>query len=314
MSETNEFNSHPHEPRLSLDDQRAFDALHEAGFARQSMEAASLEDARRADAMCALLGLMCDYPVEDAQESLLDATMARIDQAEHERVARMKFDTRQERSESGRRWWRVPDFITVAAVLLIGVSVLWPMLTSFRQHSLDFACNNNMRKLGYGFGAYAADYNGSMPVAIAGPSMPWDQVRNIVNLQPLVKNNYCQVSDLTCPAHQHRDEMEMGPSYSYRWFVEPSRAKWGAGPRVTVVLGDLNPVIDPARSGIYVPPLSTSINHGGRGQNVLDQSGATMWLEDPIVGGRDNIWLPDGADHLESGEQPVDDEDVFLVH
>jgi hypothetical protein len=89
---------------------------------------------------------------------------------------------------------------------------------------------------------------------------------------------------------------------------------------VTVILGDLNPLVDAARNGWEAPPLSMSINHGGRGQNVLATDGSIIWLEQPLIGatgagGRgDNIWMPDTAPSLRPGAAPDDDTDVFLVH
>ena len=65
--------------------------------------------------------------------------------------------------------------------------------------------------------------------------------------------------------------------------------------------------------GRVLPPLSISVNHNGRGQNVLVSDGATMWLEQPIVGRNDNIWLPSGAIQLRGGEAVADDADVFLT-
>ena len=74
------------------------------------------------------------------------------------------------------------------------------------------------------------------------------------------------------------------------------------------------PLIDAAREGLVVPATSISINHGGRGQNVLRTDGAIMWLVSPVVGPSDNIWLPDGTNRLEKGIRPTEPEDVFLTH
>ena len=55
-----------------------------------------------------------------------------------------------------------------------------------------------------------------------------------------------------------------------------------------------------------------SLNHGGRGQNVLSSDGATLWLIEPVVGRSDNIWLPDGMSQLQMDVQPSDPWDTFL--
>ncbi|MCI0365486.1 MAG: hypothetical protein L0Y44_09350 [Phycisphaerales bacterium] len=303
---------------LCGEDQRALDALMDAGFDRKTAEGSARADRRRVDAVANLLGLLKDYPVEDAEPTLVHATLARIDRHEDEAAQRLSFEARLSRQGGDRAGRRiaVPNFITVAAVLLIGVSVLWPIITTMRQHSVDANCANNLRLMGYAFSNYAADNNDSMPMAIAGSSLSWDRFSNIVNLDPLVKGNYCEAGHLDCPGHAHHVAQggHGGPSYSYRWFVPGSSTGWGTGPRITVVLGDLNPVMEAARSGNFIPPLSITINHAGRGQNVLANDGATMWLEQPLISGGDNIWLPKGADRLQTGERPMDVIDVFLAH
>jgi hypothetical protein len=41
--------------------------------------------------------------------------------------------------------------------------------------------------------------------------------------------------------------------------------------------------------------------------------GSIKWLEQPIFGSNDNIWLPHGASQLRFGDQPADDADVLLT-
>lgn len=301
-----------HEPKLLPDDARLLDVLIEAGYDRAAVGPLSAAQQLRMQALSGALGLLKDYPVEDAEETLVFATLARIDRHEDEASARLRFDDKLERSAAGARGrrFRIPDFITVAAVVLIGVSVAWPLIATIRNHSIDEACANNLKYMGYAFSNYAADNGGGLPIIKAG--MPWDVLPNALNLQPLIEGHYCESGHLECPGHH--DHEHAGPSYSYRWFPAKARVGWGTTQRPMVVLGDLNPVIDPARSGIFVPPLSMSINHAGRGQNVLVSDNSVMWLEQPVVGANDNIWLPNGRQRLEIGEEPSDIGDVFLAH
>lgn len=309
---------HPiREPRLTADDQRLLDALVESDFDRNILSAVSREDSRRLDAICGTLELLRDYPVDDADETLKYATLARIDRYEEQRAARMKFEAEQARAESRSTGWRirVPDFITVAAVILIGVGVCWPVLNSVRHQSLKLACSNNLKSVAYAFDQYAADNNGSMPLAMAsigGAPLSWDRAPNTINLQPLLRGNYCQEHHLNCPGHAHRETAIFSPSYSYRQFAAHANTGWQTM-RITVVLGDLNPIVDAAHAGRFIPPLSVSLNHGGRGQFVLMSDGANKWLEQPIYGSSDNIWLPHNALQLHGGEEPADETDVFLT-
>ncbi len=304
---------------LSPADQHLLDALIDAEFDRarvaQSLGRTLTSDEHtRLTAITRMLGRLDDYPIEDAEPALMHATMARIDRHEDELALRMRFDVAMDEQAATRGFRiRIPDFITVAAVLLIGVGVLWPVLGSVRQQAMQTSCANNLKRIGYGFAQYANDNNGSLPVAMAGPMGSWESFSNAINLSPMVQGGYCEAGHLNCPGHHAHDEHEPAPSYSYRWFTPKGLIHWNTG-RVTVILGDLNPLVAPARRGWDAPPLSVSINHRGRGQNVLTTDGSVMWLEQPLVGRHDNIWMPEGGPSLRPGHAPTDDDDVFLVH
>lgn len=295
-------------PTLCPQDQRLLDALVASGFDRRALEPLSTTDRQRVDALFTTFGLLHDYPVEDADDALLDATLARIERADAEQRERMALDAERARAFSGRRRIRIPDFITVAAVLLIGVSVVWPVLSYVRNRSIDIACGDNMRQISSAFAQYAADFNGRMPVAVAGFSGPttWQSVPTIANLDLLRRYGYCDQNHMNCPGHDHP-----GPSYSYQAQDPRSPAQWDRNPRM-VLLGDRNPLIDAFYGGQFLPPLVASLNHGERGQNVLYGDGSNTWLGLPVVGHQDNIWLPAGVDRLH-GDEPVPT-DTFLVH
>lgn len=308
MSEIN--HNAPSGPQLSPEDQRLLDCLIDAGFDFDQMGPLSSTERMRVQQLQKLLGLMCDYPVDDADEALLDATMARIDRYEDQRATRMSLSPEDQPMRGGISF-RLPDFISVAAVLLIAASILWPLLASVRQQSIDRTCANNMRMVGYAFGHYAADNNGAMPMAKAGflPGASWDTMSNVVNLAPLVEGQYCSHGHLNCAGnHEHLEN-----TYSYQWQKPGTQMMWGSG-RVTIVLGDRNPLIDAARAGRILPPDTLSRDHRGRGQNVLATDGATFWLTDTVIGTRDNIWLPHGAQKLSAGATPKDKADVMLAH
>ena len=76
---------------LSPQDQRLLDALVECEFDPEALEALSAEDRQRVGALMKLLDLLNDYPVEDADDALVHATLARIDRHEEETASRMSF-------------------------------------------------------------------------------------------------------------------------------------------------------------------------------------------------------------------------------
>jgi hypothetical protein len=296
---------------LCPQDQRLLDALVDCGFDREAMEALNPDDQRRVDSLVDLFELLEDYPVEDADESLVHATLARVDRCEEQRASRMAFSEAAEAGElPGRSRFRMPDFVSVAAVILIGASVVWPLTSHLNRRSIDTGCANNMRRMGLAFDQYASDFNGAMPVAQAGMFSNWNTTRhNTVNLDPLLQGGYCDRGHLSCPGHQGH----FGESYSYQWQVPGHRMIWGVD-RVTLMLGDRNPLIDGARAGQWLPALTISLNHGGRGQNVLSTDGSWVWFVEPVFGHNDNIWLPSGVAALQGDIVPRDPADVFLAH
>ena len=299
---------------LSPQDERLLDALVDCGFDPSALEALSLDDQRRVKALLSLFELIDDYPVQDADDALVDATLARIDQYERRASAKIAVADQADVQElGGHRRIRLPDFVSIAAVILIGASIFWPVMTNLHQRNIDAGCANNLRLLGNAFGRYANDYDGAMPVASLFSS--WNTlVRNVSNLGPLVTGEYCERGDLTCPGHE--DANFIGGSYSYRWPVPKSQLTWDAGRMTMMVLADRNRLIDALyRAEVMIPALSNSLNHGGRGQNALFTGGSWVWLDQPTApgGGDDNIWLPKGASSLHDGIQQTDANDVFLA-
>jgi len=301
-------------PTLSPDDRRVLDLLVDNGFEREAIASLPSEDLERADRILDLLGQLDAPPREAASDSLINATIARIDQDERQRLERLQVSTASEFDRApGMRRIRMPDFITVAAVLLIVASVVLPVMSGVRRHSLDASCANNLRVMGTAFSTYATDYDGAMPqVSTAGFASSWDRVSNFRHVSPLVAGQYCPQGCTNCPGH----DANTGPGYAYQWQPPNRVLRLQRGRTTMILMGDRNPLIDAIRLGQIASPTSVSLNHGGRGQNVLWSDGSTAWLSDPVVHRDDIIWLPRGAAQLRQDEVPTDIDDakdVFLA-
>jgi len=279
----------------------------ECGFDERELVRLSPHDQQRVQCIESLFDLLEDYPVEDGDDSLIHATMARIDQHDEQRAARMSIDPDQS-ERRGSRLIRLPDFISVAAVMLIAMGVAWPLIGKVRAMSIETACANNLRFVGQGLSAYSMTYDNALPVSqAAGLGLSWDRARNMNNLAPLIDLGFCEEGHLNCPGHDGA-----GTSYSYQLQLPGARSMLAIG-RSRVVLGDRNPLIDAARIGLTAGPLSISPNHGARGQNLLYQDGSVMFPRLPKVG-QDNVWLPMGVITLSLGDRLTDPTDAFLVH
>lgn len=248
------------------------------------------------------------YPVEPSDDSLIDATRARIARAEREQAQRMRLDPVERLSGSGLRLRRA-DLITAAAMILVAVGVGTPILSAMRQTSFEAACANNLRVAGNALHAYASDYDNSMPV-MAGFGSLWSSRQGTDHLRLLPTLGYCDRGHLVCPGH-----CSEGPAYSYQAQAPGQRLLFGNGP-IIAILGDRNPVLDATRSGQPVNVLAGTSNHAGRGQNILCSDGVVMFLSTPLLQEKDNVWLPrnHGGPDVIPQELAPEPDDSFLVH
>lgn len=293
---------------LSPADEEALDALILARFEVADV-APSLRE--RASRMASIGTSLRDSQVV-APPDLTDRVMARIESAGEARSISIE-------TARPRRNWRIGDLVGVAAALLLGTSVVWPMVSAARMDSMKTACLSNMRTVGGGMGMYANEYRDSMPVATAGlgGGRWWDVGRegasNSRNLFTLVRKGFVKVEDLACPGNPGCRDCCVTPecedwrsldevSYSYQIMLGGHRPAWlrpGGNPSQTIVMADRSPVVLKNARGEAVSPIENSPNHQGAGQHALYSDGHVGWIGSPevTVGNGpsariDNIWLP----------------------
>lgn len=296
------------EAELSVDDQEALDAMVAAGYQTQRVSASLRPRAERIEAM---MQLVTTLPVESAGTvSLVARTHAMI------RATPMK--SSEPANVVGRvGFGRLADLFSVAAAAVLGVSVLWPVLSAWKTHSMKVNCGSNMATVAGAMGAYAGDFRAQLPMAtasLAGPTW-WDVGSgpgrsNSANLYQLPKLQYAKLSDLACPGNPAADtrcecdraqdwSCDDQVSYSYHVMFSSVKPQWGerAGSMPMVVLADKSPVVARSRMHQAVNPLENSRNHGGDGQWTLRTDGSGAWLHSPQVG-EDNIWMPAVVDRV----------------
>ncbi len=292
---------------LSPGDARLLDALVENGFERERLEGLSAADRTRVEALMSVFVLMEDDPVEDADDALVAATVLRV-RREADVAGRAKRVAGLDGVEATSRGWRIrmPDFISVAAIILIAAAVSWPVIGAIRQKAIDAGCQTNLRALAQGFELYSRDYDGKIPMGTAGYAAGlafWPDPSVLSEL------NYCESGHANCPGHQS------GGGYSRQVIGKGIEISWATAPGGMPVMGDRNPVIDARASGDPINPFrANSENHSKRGQNVLYTDNAIVWLVDPHIGQQDNIWLIEGQRIFVPGDAPTSLSDAFLVH
>lgn len=313
--------SEPHSDELSIHDQDALDALVQGGYRAAKVSGSFAERARAAESIGALLATGLS-DVASGRDERINATMAAIQQS------RMRLNpTEVVRSSRGMRW---SDLISVAAILLIGASIVWPLSASVRAQGQQTACAGNLASIAEALGLYAGNNREAMPVAAAGWG-GWESPRdarwwsvgrpgsNSANLFRLASLGYTQLGAMACggnpsavrdlpdsdPSHQFGDWNDLKEvSYSFQIRVpEPgSELAWRGQRGPAILLADRSPVVLRAVQNQVIFPLQNSPNHDGRGQNVLRSDGSIAWLDTPIDTSDDphgnNIWLPSQIEEL----------------
>ncbi|MCB9846667.1 MAG: hypothetical protein H6811_11865 [Phycisphaeraceae bacterium] len=281
-------------------DADALDALALAEFRPERVTSPLRARARRHATLADLIaGTPCPAPSTNLCDRTLD-TLRRFDEQAGERLS-------FSRQRSIRV--RLADVVSIAALILIGFSLIMPVLSSLREQARMATCQANLQAASFGLSSYALANDSSLPMATAGATgLPWwnvgqDPARsNSANLYVLPRDKYVGLQRLACAGNRLAptaiaddsatdwasiDEL----SYSFRVLFGHSRPTWGSPDRV-VILTDRSPVVRRALAGNPVDPLENSPNHLGTGQQVLRADGSVKWEITPVVEGGDNIWLP----------------------
>ena len=281
---------------LTAEDQQAVDALIDHGFDLEAACRAQPALRERIIAAHALLSRVDSYPVEAPDPALIDATLARIDRADAERSDRMRVEP--ERAVRGGRG-RWADFIAIACVALLAVSVGVPMLSQLQHRKEIDGCAANMRTLGSALATYSGDFNERPIMAGFAPDLSslasWGGYDNSRHLDVLHERGYCDRACLCCgnDRDQHGYASQVPNERMNRAWRQPAHLP---------LLADRNPLI--VRT-VFGQPVGTaienSLDHGGYGQNVLFADLAVTFEGSPILRIRlapdgnpveENIWVP----------------------
>ncbi|MFI4855293.1 MAG: hypothetical protein ACIAQF_10005 [Phycisphaerales bacterium JB065] len=317
--------------RLSRAEERALDESRPEAIGQAMLVASRLSSGSERSVDCFASG---EEPVETLRVlQLLDEPLERTESGRAARIERVLAAlpakagaTRPFRmtpptsSEVGaRRGIRFSDFIAVAAVLLVGTTILFPQLFSVRTMAEEIQCAQNMQRAGVGFSMFANEHDGQLPARdIAGEgsdSQPrvrtaqWWLVGNpnsshSANLFVLVRQDYVPLEALACPGNRraaHDDDHTLEAdwqspeqvSYSYQLFGD--RPPRFSDQGVNILLADRSPVIQQAMQGQIADATQNSLNHRERGQNILLPDLSVYFAYTPELqtrSGQDNIWIP----------------------
>ncbi|MGA1044797.1 MAG: hypothetical protein ACO38V_06050 [Phycisphaerales bacterium] len=322
MTESNE-SFEPSAVTLTEADAAAVDALIDAGFELDRVPEAMRPRAAAALAVFRRLEAVPGADADDASvDSLVDATLLRIDRHEEEQAARLSYREHTEARSVSRARLRFADFVGVAAIAILAVSIAIPLMSHVRTSRGIAACGDGMRSLGGSFAAFANDHQGNMPFAASlVPGLDFGSGRFPMSgsyrhgdqLRTLADEGYCDsAACLGCPNHP-----TPGGTYSFRVPANEAELRMDLVPAL-VIVGDRNPVIELVLGGLRVQVEMCSPEHDDRGQNVMRGDGSVVFLRDPRLKGErerpDNIWLPVAGQGGLAGEVATVEGDVFLLN
>jgi hypothetical protein len=335
---------------LIPDDEEALDALVACGMDPEQTPASLRERARVHAELARLVARgPSDHAgtISPAKADLISRTLAAV---QAHRDSELQAQPRFERARGRGRSLSLRDLVSVAAVVMIGASVIWPVAAGLRHAQRQSVCGSNLASAAGGFGMYAGVHRDALPVATAGLGglggvgnaigRWWDvgnrqATSNSANLYTLTRTGYTPLASLACPGNPNAPTGDRGPdeidwrslgevSYSYQIMFGAPPPAWRKGPN-DVILADRSPVVLRAVRGDWIDPLESSPNHLARGQHMLRADGAAIWAEKPVCEDGDNIWLPRAIEQairdvatsrklrpIEGRETPSDTHDTFL--
>lgn len=301
---------------LSPEDGVALDALlalRSQGLSTGPMPAGTGVRAQRVQEVLSVLDHSADEPVP---EGLVSRTM-RVIEDDRAEQRRLSFASA---SASGR--WRpagggIRQIATTAALLLMVISVLLPVLNNGKRDAMITQCEKNLAGLGLNLQQFAEDNSPQQTDILKehfasrkvdGSRVPPSEV----NVFVLLGKQNVSPDQVECPS-------ALDPETAYYNGQNPAG---GVPIRVLLnandhpVFADTNPLYRFTSRGLVrdtaIPGMTQSRNHDGVGQNVLISDGSVKWKVRPTVlrpsrDQEDNIWLfqrPSAGDN---------EPDVFLT-
>lgn len=321
-------------------DQAALDALVEAGY---NPQAVSAEHRGRSQRMADLLGLLNYLPEQRTGDLLIQRTLQQVARARQQERINQHIDQLARPVGGFNLGISLRELMAIAAMFIIGLSLIWPMLANARGAARAIACRQGLATAGMGFASYSKDANGSLPATKSRFGDPWwltgqfdDEgyaMSNSAHLFQLIRSGLIKPDCLNCAenteapfgltleqAREMRDWQHGGQaSYSYQNLYTLQRPRINRDPTVAI-LADKNPFFDPGEYhfdlGQSQRDQVISRNHAARnGQNVLLSDGSVIWIGTSRLANKDNIFHAgfDGLDNYTGFESPSDLSDSFLV-
>jgi hypothetical protein len=288
------------------------------------------------------------YSIETCPEHLAEATISRLNMAAQNSQMRLERLLKREQSRpvtASRGFWsNFVEVAAIAAMIFIVAGVSFPTLQAARQNYWQTKCDAQLASVSAGISRYAAEHDQSLPVVASAAGSPWWKVgyqgsenqSNTRHLWLLVQGKYVEPEAFVCPARIQGKAVKLDRTQVPKLADFPDRKYVTYSFRILsnnnanrlihsnkVLIADVNPVFENLPHDFYKElnvELSSdlrkanSINHRGKGQNVLFSDGHTSFVTNRFVGeAQDDIFTLQNQQYYRGNETPVSEADDFLA-
>jgi hypothetical protein len=270
-----------------------------------------------------VLGLLDHATNEPVPVGLADRTMQAIERDRQSQQQRAALSTQSINSDR-MGTVGIRQIAATAAMILLAVSILLPMLSNAQRDAQIAQCSQNLAGLGGDLQQVAFDNKGQThrsaqpdadvynPLArlartrVDGTTLPASEAGYFVILDQQRINS----KHLACPTGSRQD-----PAALYNGQNPAAGGPFRVFLQARPIFADTNPLYIVTSQGLVrqdgVSSMTRSANHGGKGQNVLISDGSVQWMIRPVIerdaDKNDNIWTHQPGDDAEQ------DEDIFLT-
>jgi hypothetical protein len=289
------------------------------------------------------------YSVETCPKYLAEATICRLKEATQASQSRINHLLQKEQKRSpitaNRSFWaNFVEAAAIAAIIFIVAGISFPTLQVARQNYWKTKCGVQLASMATGIGQYAADHDQSMPNVATVAGSPWWKVgyqgnenqSNTRHLWLLVQGKYVEPEAFLCPARIESKASKLDRTqipklvdfpgrkyvtYSFRILNNNDTCKLIRGNNVLIV--DVNPVFEnlpndfSKKLNVQLSDemlKANSVNHHGKGQNVLLSDGSISFKQSRLVGtADDDIFTVKNQTTYHGNETPGSASDEFLA-
>lgn len=301
--------SNDNRPSITPADAVAIDRLAAEGFNSELVQSLEGDDRVRGEAAVSLLSLLDAYPSEELsaedEQTLVDATMARIRLAEDDRRDRMKMENQPVMLGRGLRF-RIAEGLAVAAVLAMAAATLWSFGTSASSNGFSATTHRNLSELHAGLSGFQDANDGATPLTETSrpvADLLGDRNAMLVDIHTVASQGYFGIEAMRNP----RRPADGHHGFSYAT-LSANQHSLLSDARV-ILIGDRNPALAGMLSGqTYGEAMAASPMHLRLilRPSTLFADGHVEDLGNAACGG-DCIWS------IDSGVDPAPIE-IFLAH